>query len=521
MAQKFTSLEEAADQLGISKDHLNQLREAGKVRAYRDGASWKFRGEDIEKLSAEGVPELDPGASDLSLDTSDLESSPLAASDPSGLDLAPEDDLKLASEEGELGLDSGGSELELAAEEPPTDQASDVSLEDVDEPTVAGLDEGSDDALAIDDNDSIDINTDSILLSEAELGAAGGRPPSTIIGKAELDLDADLDLSPLDKGAGPASDVRLADESGLLGGDDDLSLDLPSPSGNFEGLDELEVDLEAESSRILAPEDVAKAQAAAKAAAQSKGAGISDLDLAPLDSNVTSTSDIALGSGAGSGVGLSGLSALELDDDDEVLGEGSGSDVTLSGESSGINIISPSDSGLALDEVPLDLSGSAPIGSSLDLGSAAGDDMAIEASGIGMGSALGLESKVGEDFQLTPLGETDDDEEKDSSQVIALDELAEEGAAAPMASTFGEEAAMMGEDFGAVGLAGAAMPMGAVSATEMPFSVWNVMGLAGCILMLGLCGMMTFDLLRNMWSWDGVSTINSSLLEVLNPFIGR
>ncbi len=47
------------------------------------------------------------------------------------------------------------------------------------------------------------------------------------------------------------------------------------------------------------------------------------------------------------------------------------------------------------------------------------------------------------------------------------------------------------------------------------------MGLAGCMVLLGLCGMMTFDLLRNMWSWDGVTTINSSLLEVLNPFLGR
>ena len=92
-----------------------------------------------------------------------------------------------------------------------------------------------------------------------------GRPPSTIIGKAELDLDADLDLSPLDKGAGPPSDVKLARGSDLLpADDDDLALDLPSPSGDFEGLDELEVDLEAESSRILSPEDVAKAQAAAK-----------------------------------------------------------------------------------------------------------------------------------------------------------------------------------------------------------------------------------------------------------------
>ncbi len=54
MAQKFTSLEEAANQLGISKDRLTQLREAGKVRGYRDGASWKFRTEDIEKLAADG-----------------------------------------------------------------------------------------------------------------------------------------------------------------------------------------------------------------------------------------------------------------------------------------------------------------------------------------------------------------------------------------------------------------------------------------------------------------------------------
>ena len=171
-----------------------------------------------------------------------------------------------------MSLASEGSELDLAAEGDSGEQASDISLDDVDEPTVAGLDDdGSDDALALDDDDSIDLNTDSILLSEADLGAMGGRPPSTIIGKAELDLDADLDLSPLDRGAGPASDVRLANESGLLGiqdDDDDLALDLPSPSGNFDGLDELEVDLEAESSRILAPEDVAKAQSAARAAAQ-------------------------------------------------------------------------------------------------------------------------------------------------------------------------------------------------------------------------------------------------------------
>jgi len=508
MAQKFTSLDDAADQLGVSKERLNQLREAGKVRAYKDGSSWKFRSEDVDKFVAEGIPQIDPGASDLSLDVDDLQMS-------SSIGNAEVTPAKPAPKHAEQ-----GSNLDLAAEEAGAESASDLNLDDVDEPTVAGLDDGSDDALALDNDDTIDINKDSILLSEAELGGGLGRPPSTIIGKAELDLDADLDLSPLDKGAGPTSDVRLAPESGLLPLDDDLALDLPSPSsGSFEGLDELEVDLEAESSRILSPEDVAKAQQAAKASGKAKPTGLSDLGLAPLDSSpAVGGSDVNLGSGAGSGVGLSGLSALELDDDDDqVLGESSGSDVTLSGQSSGINIISPSDSGLALDEVPLDLSGSAPIGSSLDLGSAAELSGISGMSGLGLG---GAESKIGEDFQLTPLGEEDGDEEKDSSQVIALDELSEETAGAPVASGLGE-GHMLTEDFAMGGLTPGAAPVGVMTAVDMPFSIWNVMGLAGCMVLLGLCGMMTFDLLRNMWSWGGVNTINSSLLEVLNPFLGR
>src|SRR3954468_22159637 len=72
MVQRLTSLDEAATQLGISTERLNALREAGKVRAYKDGASWKFRSEDIEKFAAEGVPNLDePSPSDLALNLDD------------------------------------------------------------------------------------------------------------------------------------------------------------------------------------------------------------------------------------------------------------------------------------------------------------------------------------------------------------------------------------------------------------------------------------------------------------------
>jgi hypothetical protein len=385
--------------------------------------------------------------------------------------------------------------------EPASGQASDLNLDEVDEPTVAGLEDEGSDALAINLDDEISLS-DSILLDEAELGTSPGRPPSTIIGRGELDLDADLDLPT----EGTAGEVKLAPASDILtGADDDLGIDLPSPSDNFAGLAEVDVDLEAESSRILKPDDVAKAKGAAAAM---KAAETSDLELAPSDSNTgRATSDIGLGGDAVSGTGLTGLSALELeDDDDQVLGDGS--DVTLSSESSGINIISPSDSGLALDEVALDLSGSTPIGSSLDLGSVAAAESSVMA-------AAG--SRIGEDFQLTPLGEEGADEEKDSSQVIALDELSEETAGAPLSAGVGTSG-VLAEDFG-VGLAPGAVVVSDASA-ETPFSVWNVMGLASCLLLLGLCGMMLFDLLRNMWSWErGVTGLNSTLLEVLNPFL--
>lgn len=507
MAQKLITLEEAAQQLGISKDRLLQLRTEGKIPGYRDGASWKFRSELIDKFAAEGIPQIDAPPSDVGLGLDDE----IGLADDDDIVLGATDVKKPASPASPA---ASGLDLELADEEPiDASMASDLSLDDVDEPTVEGLDEGSSDALALDPDDAIDVYSDSILLSDAELGASAGRPPSTIIGKN--DLDADLDLAPEPSSAGPASDVKLAHESDILpgGSDDDLAIDLQSPSGDFANLEELEVDLEAQSSRILAAEDVAKVRSAA--AAQKAPAPESDLELAPSDSapGVT-TSDVGLGGSVVGGTGLTGLSALELDeDDDQVLGEGS--DVTLSGESSGINIISPSDSGLALDEVKLDLSGSSPIGSSLDLGGSAVEEVTVDPAGISA-MGLGLGSQIGGDFQLTPLGEgAEEDEERDSSQVIALDELSED-AGTPLGVV---DSGMMAEDFGG-GLGAGVAPVGVVSTVDTPFSVYNVVGLSFCIIMLGLSGMMVYDLLRNIWSWDEVTSMNSSLLEsFLNPFL--
>ena len=78
MEQKFVKFEEALDKLGITAERLNQLREDGELRAYRDGASWKFRADEIDRLATDGVPEPPP-PSDIGLVDRDelVDASPL------------------------------------------------------------------------------------------------------------------------------------------------------------------------------------------------------------------------------------------------------------------------------------------------------------------------------------------------------------------------------------------------------------------------------------------------------------
>jgi excisionase family DNA binding protein len=487
MAQKFVSLDDAANQLGISKDRLGELREAGKVRAYRDGASWKFRTDDVEKLAAEGIPGGDPGTSDVALDI--------------GQELAP---LSSAAE--------SDVELDLGIEEPSqSEAASDIGLEDLDEPTVPVEGTGDDDEVlgGSADDDLLDIS-DSILLSETELGESTNRPPSTIIGKAEMSADLDLDLAPSDSDAAGSGKPSLKGKDSrqiAAAAESKLDLEPPSATDKFDDLEELEIDLEAESSRILAPEDVAKAQAAAKPKSSPKAAEFSDLELAPTDSSPGAL-DSALGSGTGSGA-LSGLSSLELEgSSDDVLGDGS--DITLSSESSGINIISPSDSGLALDEVPLELSGISGRGSSLDLGQAS--DAEVDLEPLDLEGEEAAASKAGEPFALTPFGE--ETGEEDSSQIIPLDEVSEEDAAGALLGVGAGEGEGLGDDFATAALAaGTIAPI--ETGSDAPFSVWNVVGLGLCLLLLSLCGMMVVDLVRNMWSWDQVFNVNSTIMDTL------
>ena len=411
---QFYDITKAADVLGLKPADVQLLREQNKLRGFRDGASWKFKVEDVQNYLAESIKAKHAAAANE-------EEMVLGGSN---LDLGTESsDLQLGAGNSDLELGAGGSDLQLGA--------------------------GG---------------------SDLELGAGG----------------SDLELGP------GSSDLQL-------GGSD---LELTETEFEFAGGSDINL------------------------GGEGKGASGSDLELdLTLDQDVSlGESDIALASEekAEDGSDLE-VGADVLDDEDLVLGgSGAGSDVTIGGDS-GISLVDPADSGLSLEE-PLDLTGEGD--ESLELGE---DDMlTLEETGTEATADVQTE----DEFMLTPLEEVGDEES--GSQVIALD--TEDESAVAMAAP-----AMLDEDLGAAGpigfeaveavpmdmaavtaVAAGAAPMsaGAPVLQEAPYSglvVW--LGLFPCVLFLVLAGMMSFDLVRNMWSWEGTMTINSTLLDTLKGML--
>ncbi len=253
----------------------------------------------------------------------------------------------------------------------------------------------------------------------------------------------------------------------------------------------------------------------------SKVSQFEDLDLT-LDEDLT-LEDSAIGTGDDAKGSQSGV---DLDDDDMVLGgSGSGSDITLGGDS-GISLVDPADSGLSLEE-PLDLGSGEE---SLELGE---DDMVVLDDESQPEAGMG--SRTDDDFLLTPLEDESDEDSESGSQVIALDTEGDESATMVASTSNASMAAMLDEDLSAGGgmgiedagmgaplgaqpgdlAAGAPLMQPAAALPEAPWSVWSVVALVLCVLVLVFCGMFTYDLMRNMWAWEGAYEVNSSVMETI------
>jgi hypothetical protein len=369
-----------------------------------------------------------------------------------------------------------------------------------------------------------DSEGDSILLSELELGGEAPNAPSTVIGKNGPSPDSDIKLAGSEDPG--LSDVRLAGGSEIVKAGSGLS-------SKFDELDSLDLELPpAPGSSKRGPGSFTGG-----------GSGILSLD----DDELT-LADEPRGPGGGSSKRMSGSSnrnllagagsALDLagDDDDLVLGgSGPGSDITHAAGDSGISLVDLSDSGISLDEPPPDLHGTNAGKSALNL-SADDDDLILLEEEADPNVATQL--KADDDFLLTPMADSGGEDSDSGSQVIALDA---EGDFDESASTMLGGAGMMGggmlleEDLGGFGgdalqpepdgfgMAPAGMPLAApqpmmgaaptLQVQEAPFSAPWVLFLAINVVLVALGGMMMYDLLRNMWSWDGPYAVNSSLMD--------
>ena len=426
MSAQFITLEEAAKKLGINTDELVEMRSRGDIFGYRDGGSWKFKPEEIERVAAEMMGDAldeDPAGSSILVSEQDLGSTGSKHGSTIGSDINiagdaadPDSDVALVADPG------SGSDVRL------------VAGKNSDEPRLS-LDDDDDDELSLAGDDDDLLAGASGASSDIKFGTS---PDSAI---------------KLGSGTGAGSDIPL-------NGSDAFDLGLEG-SGILSGL-------------------------------SGKGSEI-----------IKGDSDASLD--------------LDLSDDNDDLVLSGGSDLAL-GNDSGINLMSPADSGISLEDEPLDLAASGISG--LDLASEGSD----AASGVGSGLGSAVNFQQDEEFQLSASGSIEADEDS-GSQVIELEDSSEFGDAAvalPAADGFDAFGSADGDGLdmgGALGgaTAGAAVSMGV---PEVPYSTFQVMSLLGILLLMCMSGILVTDVVRNLWAWTDSSDLTSGFTEMVLSAVG-
>ena len=316
--------------------------------------------------------------------------------------------------------------------------------------------------------DDLDIDGgggSSVLVSDEALGAGQESLSSTIIGENSAGAaDSDLRLVPAED---EGDDISLDDD------DDDLQLEpLADSTGSDLTLDDADDD---------------------------------ELSLEPA----TGTGEL--------GAASDELDLDGLDDDDLTVDIGGGSDLTLGTGDSGINLASPADSGLSLEEEPLEIGSSA---SGLELP----EDDEVISLGAEAGPDDATQLKQEDEFLLS-ADETDDDvgDESSGSQVIDLEDSAafeDSGDGAGLTPAGGGLEAELQSQAGGVdpsmGLGQPAPTYG--GSPETPYSAWNVAALMFILLLLSVSGIVMIDLIRSLDTWEGETTISSGLADLIAGF---
>lgn len=236
----YYTLEKTAEILEMNPGDVNRLREQGKLRAFRDGAAWKFRKEDVEKFLTDMIRARSASASsdyDLLSNEND-EEGPTMLADSAAFDSMLKEDGKnvfvsqtssapTADDDENFKIVADGGADEVGIKIP--DEAADVAIADDDLKVAdAGLnivDEDDDFKLAADDDD-FELTDESSSLTD-EHSALVDDEPDPRVTPSSVDLagdpmGSDDDLLHLGSGSG----LALLDEPDVAGAEISLENDV-------------------------------------------------------------------------------------------------------------------------------------------------------------------------------------------------------------------------------------------------------------------------------------------------------
>lgn len=471
---KLIPMDEAANILGMTVEQLTELRSNNEIFGYRDGSNWKFKMSELERVA---------GELDIKLNISDAAKVADDLSESFGFDL---------SDSGDLVIDEDSSASAVIENLDSGDYIEDSSVE---------LEQDSK------DSDAVDL-ADSGLLKKG----------------SEIDLDKSGSLKLGDSGSlrlGDSGSLVRGDEENVLDEDDELSfgsssLSLASESSKklAEGADPANL-LDDENEKSGSPSDTGKMLGEK---------GDEDLLLAGDD---LFSDDMSL-SESDSFEDSAELSS-DFEDSDLVLEDSdSSSEIMLEANESGINL-SANESGISLADEPLELGGSDI--DALELPE--DDDMIVLEDAADPDAATMMQE---DDFNLTPLEASLEEDDSSGSQVIALEDseiYADDSAATVLGESddFSAQPAMLDDSGGFdggmgyqnAGMGGAmVVPEGMAGPTglpEAPYTVYQVISLGLVTLLLLTGGMVAYNLAQNMWMPED-QVIGSSVLNFFLKLTG-
>lgn len=230
-----------------------------------------------------------------------------------------------------------------------------------------------------------------------------------------------------------------------------------------------------------------------------------------IESIVGASSPSLGGSGISKAGGSGGLS-IELSGISGVSSTAQKFDSAIGGLS-GPGLSGPSLSGAGLSGPGLSGPSLGGLSGGLGSGVSLGDNSLVD-SGVDLGkpASAAKAGPSGDDFELG--GETTDDES--ASVVIASD--SEAGDSSFFGQTIGGQSSSFVDDssLGSAGSAGLAFPPQMLD--DMTFSVWQIVGLVCCSLLLLLGGFIAYDLVRTIGSPENTSLSNPLLNSLAAVF---